>query len=129
MQIKHEDILITQKNPSLITQKELQEDNELIRRFIESSLSTLEMKFGMFTKIEIRRDIEEGLTANHIKEFGGNKIEPIFVHVVNANSSKKMSDNNIKNYKITMMISVQEEEKACDEIGFIDKIKNIFGVK
>jgi len=121
MQIKHEDIVIKQKNPSLITQKELQEDNELIRKFIELSLSILEMKFGQPNSLAIRRDIEEELTINFIKELGGNKNAPSFIHIVNANT--------VNDYKITMLISVQKKEETRNGISFADKIKNIFRVK
>ena len=119
MEIKHEDILITQKYLPTITQKDYQEDNEQIRRFIEASLTSLEMKFGQPASVAIRQDIEiDESTINHIRDFGGNKTEPIFAHVINAKTSK--------NYKIIIAISVQEPEIQCEKIKFIDRIKNIF---
>lgn len=120
MEIKHENINIVIEKDNCITQKEVRDQQDLIKRLSENLSTTFELKFGQFNKVEIRRDLERYITSFDIIKCGGNKKQVIFANIINAITDK--------NYKIEVTTIVQkiEDKQEKSKVIFLDKLKSIF---
>lgn len=125
MEIKHENIDIVVSEHLTICQKEVKNELELGRRFIEYALTPLESAFGNPIEIKIRKDIEDNVSSDHIKGLGGFKAIPVFMRIINAITINDRGEE----FKITLFLSVQKPEPPKIKYKFLKSlIKFIFGV-
>jgi len=107
MEISEKEIFYKQRNESYNSFRELKDEIELTRKFIESSYISLEPIFGPpeeangEASIVVRGDVEANITCSLMHSLGGNKSLPAFLHAYNINNTKN---------KITIMVCVQPQE-------------------
>ena len=118
MPIKIEDIKIIENDQS-ITLKEMLDVDNIIYKFIQSSLIILEPKLGAMENILIREDLLNRLSSNVLNVFGGNKKNknPVFARIINANNN---------NYNMQIIISWQSQEPPPIKMSFFQNIKNFY---
>lgn len=124
MEIKNEKINFVLNDKLTICQKEIKDELELGRRFIEYALTPLENKFGLPTEIKIRKDIEDNISGSHIEELGGNNNKPVFMRNINVITINEKSEKLI----ITIFLSVQKPKPHKDKINFFRKILERIGI-
>lgn len=118
MELNRKKIVIKEGKDMLISLADLKEEQELMKKFVETSYSSLEMKFGNPEYILIKKNIDQDVIGHFAKNIGGNNNHPVFACISNINNNKYITT-------ITVIVQKQESPKK-KKCGLLTLFKRYF---